>query len=155
MHPGKGPNVFFALIGWERPPISINLKTNIGPWIRAVQDIKGSRVIHKNFGKFGEKVKLWPTIYESLSLKWMTHTWLIFFRMKSTWSYLESKNVFSLVVLEKITAKKLSKMKSAENAQSLVSLEKSWFWSNSIAPGQKDQRLRDQKLNYSDDRKSL
>ena len=27
------------------------------PKIRAVQDIKGSRVIHKNFGKFGEKVR--------------------------------------------------------------------------------------------------
>ena len=34
--------------------------------------------------------------------------------MKSMWSYLESKNVFSLVVLERITMKKLSKMKFAE-----------------------------------------
>ena len=53
----------------------------------------------------------------------MTHNlwainWVInyepMFRMKSTWSYLESKNVFSLVVLERITMKKLSKMKFAE-----------------------------------------
>ena len=33
--------------------------------------------------------------------------------MKSTLNYLESKNVFSLVVLGRITMKKLSKMKSA------------------------------------------
>ena len=106
MHPGIGPNVSLSLIGRERQPISINFKRNIGPWIRAVQDIKGSRVIHKNFGKFGEKVWLWVTL--------MTHIWLTFLRMKSTLSYLENKNVFSLGVLEKITTKKLSKMKSAE-----------------------------------------
>ena len=107
MHPGIGLTVSLSLIGRERnQPISISLKSNIGPWIRAVQDIKGSRVIHKNFGKFGEKVWLWVTL--------MTHIWLIFLRMKSTLSYLENKNVFSLGVLEKITTKKLSKMKSAE-----------------------------------------
>ena len=31
MHPGIGPNVSLSLIGRERQPISISLKTIIGP----------------------------------------------------------------------------------------------------------------------------
>ena len=56
MHPGKGPSD--VLIGRACHLTSITLRTIPGncPKTRAVQDIKGSRVIHKNFGKFGEKV---------------------------------------------------------------------------------------------------